>query len=162
MSVSLCLWKCCLYCFMAFAKMTEIPHGFGQRTSTYTRVHTHLSFSKDSVEVCSLFLWQAAVCIAAAIVFQKPLFSLFEYANFLSIVIQSHLVSTSSKCCQISASLSFSASFYLSLNTDTSEIVPNSSHQVFCVTEESVLQYLLFLGIIRFYRDYPACSNTPL
>lgn len=38
---------------------------------------------------------------------------------------------------------------------------PVSSHQAFCVTNKSALQYLLFQGIIRFYRDYPACSNTP-
>lgn len=36
-----------------------------------------------------------------------------------------------------------------------------SSHQAFCVPNKSTLQYLLFQGIIRFYRDYPACSNTP-
>ncbi len=60
--VSMCLWKNCLYCFMVFAKMllkvTEIPHGFGKRTSTYTRVHTHSSGCKHSAEVCSLLLWQ--------------------------------------------------------------------------------------------------------
>lgn len=37
--------------------------------------------------------------------FKKLLFSLFEYANFVSIVIQSHLVSAASNCCQVSVSL---------------------------------------------------------
>lgn len=53
--------------------MTEIPHGFGQRTSTVrsrTHTDTHIHPAANTLaEVCSLFLWRAVLCISAAIVF---------------------------------------------------------------------------------------------
>ena len=36
---------------------------------THTGVHTHSSCCKHSAKVCSTLLWQAALCISAAIVF---------------------------------------------------------------------------------------------
>lgn len=85
LSVSLCLWKCCLYCFMVFAKMlleiTEIPHGFGQRKSTYTLVHTHSSCSKHSAEVCSLFLWSSSTLHISCHCLLKNFY--FPYLNML-------------------------------------------------------------------------------
>lgn len=99
--------------------------------------------------------------------YQRPLsfknfyFPLFEYANVLSIVIQSHLASTPSCCCPILVSLHLSVSF--SCKQKQKKNMQNGPDffppAFYCV---SVLQYLLFQGIIRFYRDYPACSNTPL
>lgn len=113
------LRKRCLYCFMVFAemlpKMTEIPHGCGQRTSTDSscaRMHAFLPPSAAT-------RWRYVVrsCRELHYAYQRPLsfknfyFPLFEYANVLSIVIQSHLASTPSCCCPILVSLHLSVSF---------------------------------------------------
>lgn len=94
--------------------LPKIPSEFRlvyERSCTLTYVFGPPS-AESQVEVCSLlFLPRAALCILAAIVFQKLLFSLFKYVNVRSIVIRSHLASASSHRCQIWLSLRLSTSF---------------------------------------------------
>lgn len=62
-------------------EITEIPHGFGQRKSTYTLVHTHSSCSKHSAEVCSLFLWSSSTLHISCHCLLKNFY--FPYLNML-------------------------------------------------------------------------------
>lgn len=89
-------------------------------TLAYTYTHTQSSCSKHSqLRNVVRFCGQLYFAYQLPLSFKKRLFSLFEYANFASIVIQSHLVTTATNCSQTSASLCLG--FYLPFKTEPSE-----------------------------------------
>lgn len=104
-------------------EITEIPHGFGQRKSTYTLVHTHSSCSKHSAEVCSLFLWSSSTlhisCHCLLKNFYFPYLNMLIYSQLSFRATWYPLHPTAAKSQFLSASLS--VSFCVTLKTETSE-----------------------------------------
>lgn len=113
-----CLQKCCLKWQRFLMDLASVQ----THTLAYTHTHIHpAANTQPRYVVC--FCGELRFAYQLPLSFKKLLFSLFEYANFGSIVIQSHLVSTASNCCQISVSLrlSLSVSFCLPFKTETRE-----------------------------------------
>lgn len=93
-----CLQKCCLKWQRFLMDLANVQ--------THTLLYTHIHPAANTQPRYVVhFCGELHFAYQLPLSFKKLLFSLFEYANFISIVIQSHLVSTSSNCCQISVSL---------------------------------------------------------